>query len=586
MGKNTTVKEMEDGFDLVQEISQNSPNRSKKSPGGWRAVKYILGNETFEKLASMSLIGNMTVYLKTKFNMKGIAVVNVITIWGGSSNLTSIAGALVSDTFLGRYLTLLFGSISSLLGMATITLTAAVPELRPPKCQDLDNCIGPKLWQMGVLIAGLALLAIGAGGIRPCNIAFGADQFDTTTKKGRAQLESFFNWWYFTFTLALVIALTGVVYVQTNVSWAIGFAIPTACLFFSITIFVIGRHSYIMSKPQGSVFVDIAKVIVASIRKHGIKGNYPFYDPEAPGSESKISRTKRFSCLDKAAMIVNQNELNEQGKPKNEWRLCSVEKVENLKMLVGMLPVWVAGIFCFIVMDQQGTVGMLQAIQSTKTIKSIPHFEIPPAWMNLSSMIALAIWIFIYEKIWVPQSKRMTGKPKRLSVTQRINIGIVMSISCTLVAALTERHRRAEALKQGTFESPVSILLLLPQFALSGLIEAFAAVAVMEFLTTQLPESMRTVAGAIFFVSLSIASYLNSVIVNIVYRTTRKSGTQWLGGPDLNEDRLEYYYCLIAGIGAMNLLYFNLFARRFVTNNVRKEPEDEQKNEERTLESA
>ncbi|OMO66465.1 Proton-dependent oligopeptide transporter family [Corchorus capsularis] len=583
MGKNTTVKEMEDGFDSMQEISQN---RSKKSPGGWRAVKYILGNETFEKLASMSLIANLTVYLKTKFNMDGIAVVNVMTIWSGCSNLTSIAGALVSDTFLGRYLTLLFGSISSLLGMATVTLTAAVPELRPPKCQDSINCIGPKLWQMGVLIAGLALLAIGAGGIRPCNIAFGADQFDTTTKKGRAQLESFFNWWYFTFTLALVIALTGVVYVQTNVSWAIGFAIPTACLFFSIAIFVIGRHSYIISKPQGSVFVDIAKVIVASIRKHGINGNYPFYDPEVPGSESKIERTKRFSCLDKAAIIVNQNELDEQGKPKNEWRLCSVEKVENLKMLVGMLPVWITGIFCFIVMDQQGTVGMLQAIQSTKTLKSIPHFEIPPAWMGLSSMIALAIWIFIYEKIWVSLTKRMTGKPKRLSVTQRINIGIVMSILCTLVAALTERHRRTEALKKGSFESPVSILLLLPQFALSGLVEAFAAVAVMEFLTTQLPESMRTVAGAIFFVSLSIASYLNSVIVNIVYRTTKKSGTQWLGGSDLNKDRLEYYYCLIAGIGAMNLLYFNVFARHFVTNNVRKEPEDEQKNEERTLESA
>ncbi|KAH1123351.1 hypothetical protein J1N35_006511 [Gossypium stocksii] len=44
---------------------------SKKQPGGWRAVKYILANETFEKLASMSLVANMTVYLKTKYNMEG-----------------------------------------------------------------------------------------------------------------------------------------------------------------------------------------------------------------------------------------------------------------------------------------------------------------------------------------------------------------------------------------------------------------------------------------------------------------------------------------------------------------------------------
>jgi len=66
----------------------------------------------------------------------------------------------------------------------------------------------PKDWQLGVLFAGLRLLSIGAGGIKPCNIAFGADQY---TAKGRGQLESFFNWRYFTFTIALVIVLTGVV---------------------------------------------------------------------------------------------------------------------------------------------------------------------------------------------------------------------------------------------------------------------------------------------------------------------------------------------------------------------------------------
>ncbi|XVF08174.1 hypothetical protein REPUB_Repub06bG0203200 [Reevesia pubescens] len=572
---------------LVEQNSHSPPylsTSSTKPPGGWRAVKYILGNETFEKLASMSLISNITVYLKTKYNMDGILVVNVINIWSGCSNLTSIAGALVSDTFLGRFLTLLFGSISSLLGMATMTLTAAVPKLRPPRCIDENNCIEPKLWQMGILFAGLALMAIGAGGIRPCNIAFGADQFDATTKKGRAQLESFFNWWYFTFTLALVIVLTGVVYIQTNISWIIGFAIPTGCLFLSIAIFVIGHHAYIIMKPQGSVFVDMVKVITAAIRKHSLTASgHSFYDPDLE-SGLKLSRTKRFSCLDKAAIIVDQSELDDQGKPKNDWRLCSIQQVENLKMLTGMMPVWVAGIGCFITMDQQGTIGILQAIQTNKKLGS---FQVPPGWMGLSSMIALAIWIFIYEQIWVPQTRRKTGKAKRLSISQRINIGIVVAIVCCLVAAAMEKHRRAAALKQGSFESPMSILLLLPQFALSGLIEAFAAVALMEFLTTQLPESMRTVAGAIFFVSLSLAAYLNSFLVNIVYKVTSKGGkSPWLGGHDLNKDKLENFYYLVASIGALNFLYFNLCAKHFVTNarTNNKESEGQQNNGDQTLE--
>lgn len=63
----------------------------------------------------MSLIANMTVYLTTKYNLSGIFMVNVVNIWNGSSNVASLAGAFVSDTYLGRFRTLLFGCFSSLL---------------------------------------------------------------------------------------------------------------------------------------------------------------------------------------------------------------------------------------------------------------------------------------------------------------------------------------------------------------------------------------------------------------------------------------------------------------------------------------
>lgn len=153
-----------------------------------------------------------------------------------------------------------------------MALTAAFPRLRPEACKDPSHCSNqPAHWQLAVLFSSLALLAIGAGGIRPCNIAFGADQFDTNTSKGKAQLETFFNWWYFSFTVALVIALTGVVYIQTNISWVIGFVIPTVCLALSITIFLIGQHTYICAKPEGSVFADMVRVVVAACKKRKVK---------------------------------------------------------------------------------------------------------------------------------------------------------------------------------------------------------------------------------------------------------------------------------------------------------------------------
>ncbi|KAH0870101.1 hypothetical protein HID58_077123 [Brassica napus] len=557
----------------------------KKQRGGWRAIKYIIANESFEKLASMSLIGNLSVYLTTKYNLGGVFLVNIINIWFGSCNFLSIPGAFVSDAYLGRFWTLLLGSIASFLvnlpshlfissrhvsrrGMGVMALTAAIPRLRPEACNDPTNCSNPPTkWQLAVLFSSLGLLAIGAGAIRPCNIAFGADQFDTGTKKGKAQLETFFNWWYFSFTVALVIALTGVVYIQTNVSWVIGFVIPTACLALSVTTFVIGQHTYICQKPKGSVFADMVKVIAAASKKRKLKSGegVSFYlGPSTDGSSTTlIQNRQRLGFFDKAAVITDPNELNDEGKTKNNWRLCSLQQVKNLKCVTAVLPVWVTGIACFMLTDQQNIYGILQAIQMDKTFGH--NFNVPAGWMNLVSMITLAIWISLYECVILPIARQITGRKQRLTMKQRIQIGIVMGIACMIVAGFLEKDRRASALKNGSFVSPVSIVMLLPQFVLAGLTEAFSAVALMEFLTVKMPEHMRAVAGAIFFLSSSVASYICTLLINVIDKVTREEGHSWLGDKDLNKNRLENYFFIIGGIQVVNLIYFRFFASRFVT---------------------
>lgn len=456
-------------------------------------------------------------------------------------------------------------------GMGIITLTAGISFLRPLSCNQnsKSECTNlPKSWQLGVLFAGLGLLSIGAGGIRPCNIAFGADQFDTRTEKGKAQLQSFFNWWYFTFTIALVVALTGVVYIQTNVSWTLGFAIPTACLGISIAIFLLGYHTYINVKPRGSIFSDTFKVITAAYRKRRVEishDNRAFYDPPVTDSELKLPHTDRYRCLDKAAMITTPDELNGQGVAKNGWRLCSVQQVEQLKCLIAVLPVGVSGVGALMTMDQNTTFGILQALQMNRSIGK-NHFMFPPGWMNIVSMVTLSIWIYVYERIYIPQARKVTGtRDKRLSMKQRIKIGLVMSILSMIVSGIVEIHRRNSALKQDSFISPASVALLFPQFSLTGLTEAFAAVAIMEFLTLQLGENMRTVAGAMFFLCISIASYAGSILVNVIHSVTKISGkSPWLGGHDLNKNRLDYYYFFLAALAGLNLVYFHFFASHHV----------------------
>lgn len=79
-----------------------------------------------------------------------------------------------------------------------------------------------------------------------------------------------------------------------------------------------------------------------------------------------------------------------------------MEQVEELKCLLAIFPVWISGVTCFVVMDQHNTFGILQAIQ---TNRSIGRFEVPPDWLGMASMISLSIWITMYEQIYIPQAR-------------------------------------------------------------------------------------------------------------------------------------------------------------------------------------
>lgn len=71
-----------------------------------------LGNETFEKLGAIGTLSNLLVYLTTVFNMKTITATTMITVFNGTTNFATLIGALLSDTYFGRYNTLGFASIA------------------------------------------------------------------------------------------------------------------------------------------------------------------------------------------------------------------------------------------------------------------------------------------------------------------------------------------------------------------------------------------------------------------------------------------------------------------------------------------
>ncbi|XP_044492629.1 protein NRT1/ PTR FAMILY 2.13-like [Mangifera indica] len=552
----------------------DSKKAAKKKPGGWKSMPFILGNETFERLATFGLVANFTVYLVNELFLEQVVAVNIMNIWTGITNFAPLLGAFISDAYVGRFKTIAFSSFASLLGMMIVTLTAWLPQLHPPKCnaaqQSLSRCKSASKAQLGVLLMGLGFISIGSGGIRPCSIPFGVDQFDATTEEGAKGITSFYNWYYTTFTAVILISLTVVVYIQTSVSWVLGFGIPTILMACSIILFFTGTKLYVYVEPEGSVFLGIAQVFVSAYSKRKLKvqdeefNGVHFYDPPLKATLlSKLPLTNQFRFLNKAAIIVDDKELDTDGSPTNPWRLCSIQQVEEVKCVIKIIPVWASGILCFVSITQQGTYTVLQALTMNRHLG--PRFQIPAGSISAISLLTIAVWLPIYDRLIVPSVRKVTKHDGGITLLQRIGIGVVFSILSMAVAGLIEKERRAAANSHPNSlgVAPMSVLWLAPQLILMGFCEAFSIIGQIEFFNQQFPDHMRSIANSLISCSFGVASYLSSLLVNIVHSTTGShSHPNWLTN-DINGGRLDYFYYLIAGMGVVNFIYFLYIACRY-----------------------
>ncbi|EPS62066.1 hypothetical protein M569_12727, partial [Genlisea aurea] len=533
------------------------PLPAKRKPGGWKSMPFILGNETMERLASTGLLANFMVFLLNKYHMDQVLASNVVNIWSGFNNFSPLIGAYVSDSYLGRFRTILIGSFASLLGMVTFTLIAWLPNLLPPPCQGkLCAGLGPTKAQLGVLVTALVFLSIGSGGIRPCSLPFGVDQFDSSTEKGRRGINSFFNWYYTSFTVILILSLTFIVYVQDSVSWVLGFGIPTIFMVISIVLFLVGTRFYVYVQPEGSIFSGIARVFVAACKKRKLATDglqVEYYDP--PSERKKFPLTNRYRFLNKAATLTEE----EDGSSPNPWRLCSVQVVEETKCLLDVVPIWASGIIGFVATTQQGTFTLSQTQKMDRHMG--PHFQIPAGSLLIISMLTIAVWLPIYDLTIVPYLRKRTKIVSGITLLQRMGIGLVFSVISMVVAGLIERMRRASSLSHP--EAPISVFWLAPQLILMGFSEAFSILGQIEFYNKEFPENMSSVANSLFSITMVGASYLSTLLVNVVHGTTgRKGHPDWLT-KDIDQGRVDYFYYLVAAMGVLNFGYFVWVARKY-----------------------
>ncbi|KAJ1416629.1 Proton-dependent oligopeptide transporter family [Sesbania bispinosa] len=518
----------------------------RSKTGRWRACSFIVGYEVFERMAYHGIASNLVVYLTKKLHEGTVTSSNNVSNWAGSVWMMPLLGAYIADAYLGRYWTFVTASCIYLLGMCLLTLAVSLPTLKPPQCVLKQNCPQSSPFQKGIFFLALYIIALGTGGTKPNISTMGADQFDDFEPKERSHKLSFFNWWFFSILFGTLFSNTLLIYIQDNVGWAIGYGLPTIGLAISITLFLVGTPFYRHKLPSGSPITRMLQVFVAAARNW--KSHVPNNPKElhelsmeeyASNGRKRIGYTSSLSFLNKAAIKTGKT---------SSWMLCTVTQVEETKQMTKVIPILIATIIPSTLGAQASTLFIKQGTMLDKRMG--PHFEMPPACLSVFGSIFMLVNIMIYDRVFVPLIQRYTKNPRGVTMLQRIGTGLVLHTITMVIACLVERKRLSVARENhllGQHDTlPLTIFILLPQFALSGIADSFADVAKMEFFYDQAPEGMKSLGTSYYTTSLGLGCFLSSFLLSAVADITKKYGHQGWILDNLNASHLDYHYAFMA----------------------------------------
>ncbi|CAM8911492.1 unnamed protein product [Rhodiola kirilowii] len=520
--------------------------------GGWVPAALTLGIEICERLSTMGIAVNLVTYLSGTMHLPSAESANTVTDFMGTSFLLCLLGGFLADSFLGRYRTIAIFALIQTVGTLMLAISTKLPELRPPPCKT-HLCERANGFQMGILYLALYLIALGTGGLKSSVSGFGTDQFDENDPKEKAQMAYFFNRFFFVISTGTLMAVTVLVYIQDEVgrSWAYG--ICSLSMLVAILIFLSGTKRYRFKKSAGSPIVQIFQVIAASIKKRNMPFRAELLYEDSPEA-SRIPNTDKFRCLDKAAVVVEGDFEKYGGLAPNPWKLCSVTKVEEVKMMIKLLPIWATTIIFWTTYAQMITFSVEQAATMERTFSG---FQIPAGSLTVFFVAAILITLAMYDRLIMPFWIKYKGKPG-FTCLQKIGLGLVLSVIGMAAAAIVEKKRLsvASSLPNAPPTLPISVFLLIPQFFLVGAGEAFIYTGQLDFFITQSPKGMKTMSTGIFLSTLSLGFFLSSFLVSVVKHVTGNGSSQGWLADNINYGRLDCFYGLLAILSFVNFVIY------------------------------
>ena len=248
---------------------------------------------------------------------------------------------------------------------------------------------------------GLALIAIGTGGIKPCVSAFGGDQFKLPEQE--RQLQTFFSVFYFSINAGSFISTIVTPILREDVHcfgdktcYSLAFGVPAALMAIALVIIIMGKPLYKMNPPQGNIVFKVVDSIRYGIFENikGSRGNSHWMD---------VGKAKYGD-----------------------------ELVEDVKSLLRVLVLFLPVPIWWTLFDQTGSRWTFQATRMDGTLGAS---YIKPDQMQVINPILILILLPIFDKIIYPLCAKCNFLKKPL---QRMVVGGLICAASFVISGVLE----------------------------------------------------------------------------------------------------------------------------------------------------
>jgi POT family proton-dependent oligopeptide transporter len=434
-----------EGLKQQTQQTQQENNQKRNQNHFPKSVKYILGNELSERFSYYGMQVILVVFM-TQYLMRPAAEAkSTFHFFIAMVYFCPLLGGYIADRWWGKYKTILYLSLVYCVGHLVLAL-----------------------WESyETLLVGLFLIALGAGGIKPCVAAYIGDQLNENHQSLRGKIYSMF---YFAINFGGLFStlLTPYLLEKAGPAWAFG--VPGILMAVATFIFWLGRHQYINVLPsQDKSKSNAFRVWLTTIRL-------------------AIRSAIRLRHLKKAGDTFFDAALSQHSK----------EEVLTAKIYWQIIKVFLVVAFFFSLFEQRGSSWVLQASQMDLVVLG---WQVYPSQLQALNPIFVLLLIPFCQWIVYPWIERMGY---RFTLLRKMGWGMILTISSFVCVGVFQI-----LLNQGNH---LSVAWQIVPYFLITLSEVLVSISGLEFAYEQAPEKAKSTIMGFWYVSIAVGNLFTSIM--------------------------------------------------------------------------